>query len=592
MVTMNNLFLGTVGLDQGLYVLTSPDGALWSPPRRAISGTWASQVPPALVASASALTMLVLGLDAYYYVTSSPDAAAWTAPKRVFADWRGTLSPGLGALNGTLYAALVGADKNVYVASSADGSDWSAPAQCADAQSAVSVTVTAFKGALYLGIVALDGSLTVTSSLDGQTWRPPVPIVPGWQTDQPLALAGFDDKLYAVTRGRDGNLYSFTSSDGSTWSAPAQLLAGWQGTLGVGLAASDRLALSLVGADNQLYVSTSSEGASWSTPSTIVTAPWHTANPLSIAAGALPPPVQALSGYESQVFTWSMADAFNEAPKGTTQTARLGLGVRWGVLQKVSGFQNQDRVNGIVVMLSPYTINGEGAVTTSVLPAYSPSGQMILNTDYSKYWWLMGCGVQISPDSASPALLVAAAPTGTIDMNSVTSSLSISAGFFGDQPTVNGGFSNSFTTSFPDFSVADLSELEGSALKTLYYMSAYSAGKFEPDGQGPLSWDENINASDPAFVDSLARQASVTNGGALHLHGPAANAYQSSLPVLSQGIWMVDRSFVGITTFTVEFFITCVAWHKNLASTYAKTDPRRFSLSFTIDWSQVPGQGP
>jgi hypothetical protein len=591
MVNVNKFFVGTVGLDQGLYIMASPDGATWAPPRRALGDDWRAPLPPALVGSATALTMMAVGLDSSYYVTSSPDGASWSSPTRVFDGWQAGAAPNLCAVDGKLHAALVGLDGQVYVAASADGRSWGAPVGCQGAKTTTPAAIAGFAGSLYLAVVAPDGSLTVASSADGVNWRAPTPIVASWHTDQPLALASFADRLVVAARGRDGNIYVLTSTDGTSWSAPTQVLAGWSGALGLGLAASDRLALSLVGDDGKLYVATSSDGASWSSPTALVTGQWRTSQPLTITSGSLAPPVQPLSGYESRVFTWTMGDVFGEASSGTNQTARLGVGVRWGVLQKVSGFQNHDRVNGIVIMLSPYTINGEGAVTTSVIPAYKPSGQMILNTDYSKYWWLMGCGVQISPDDPS-TILVAASPTGTVDMNSVTSSISISAGFFGDQPTANGGFSNSFTTSFPDFSVADLSELEGAALKTLYYMSAYSGGRFKPDGQGPLSWDENLHSDDPKFISQLADQASVTDGGALHLHGPSPNAYQSSLPVLSQGIWMVDRAFVGTTTFTVDFFITSVAWHKNLGGTYAKTDLRRFSLDFFVDWSQVPGQGP
>jgi hypothetical protein len=289
---------------------------------------------------------------------------------------------------------------------------------------------------------------------------------------------------------------------------------------------------------------------------------------------------QALRGYQSQLSQFTLIDQYNEA-NGATQTAELGIGASWGILGQISG-TDSEHVNGIMISLAP---SSSGAASSSVMA--STSGQMLMSTKYSQYWWLLGAGVQIQPDSASPVTLAVAGPIGTQDMNTVSTSVSIGAGFFGGDPTANGSYSTSFSTSFSDFQVSDLSQLQGSALKTLYYMSSYSDGQFYPDGRNYLTWQENLDPLSPDFLSDLQSRA----GGPFRVHQPSYNAWQSSLPLISQGIWVVDQAFTGVTTFSITTYLTFAAWHLNFESAYAAVYPVCQTTSFQVDWSQVPGQG-
>lgn len=232
------------------------------------------------------------------------------------------------------------------------------------------------------------------------------------------------------------------------------------------------------------------------------------------------------------------------------QTASIQLVCRYGIAQKLTEYGGR---NGILVALG----SDQGGVASNV-----QSGSMMVDNSNDKYWFTKSAHVQIE---SGPGLTLVMEGPGTTAINeTVSSSINFGAGFFGDAPTVNGGYSSSISKSIQDFAVIDQSQLDKGQVDHLYHLAATpDAGAFTTD-KDAFTWDDN-----PSEPPDLAK---------------------SNLPMISEGFWVCDEGFAGKSSFTISVTHVLLALDES-----AKWDPDSFqetSYSATlalpeIDWSTV-----
>jgi hypothetical protein len=249
--------------------------------------------------------------------------------------------------------------------------------------------------------------------------------------------------------------------------------------------------------------------------------------------------------------TQDLPDAFGFAGSNK-QTAAIQLVCRYGVAQQLTEYGNR---NGILVALGP---DQGGTVASNV---QATGGSLMVDNSDDKYWFTKSALVEID---SGPGMALANEGPGTTAVNeAVASSISFSAGFFGDQPTANGSFSSSVTTEMADFAVTDQSQLQAGQVKHLYRLAATSAGAFDSDSDA-FKWDDS-----PVEPPALAR---------------------SNLPLVSQGFWVCNEGFTGTSSFSITVTHVLLATDESLSIPPDSSKETSYVATLRlppIDWSAI-----
>jgi len=280
-------------------------------------------------------------------------------------------------------------------------------------------------------------------------------------------------------------------------------------------------------------------------------------------------------------WTKTLDDSFGEADDGrpTSQDSQVQMNCTYAICKQMAEFGNK---SGILIHLCP-SVAGAQATTVSG----SKSGMMMLDTTWSKYWFITAIKVKIYPDDASQAAGVKIgydAPPTTENNHQIDSSISVNAGFFGGTPTGGVAASCSFSTTIGDFKVDNNSDFGKGVLEHNYSMAATKQGPFDPKGGG-INWWSGLLGGWGFLIH--ADSGGGLFGGIMGTPNDPPDAAVSNLPIASQGLWVVPDEFSGQTTFTVEFEILYLAAHTNALGPYIHSDKADFSQTFVIDWSQI-----
>jgi hypothetical protein len=238
-------------------------------------------------------------------------------------------------------------------------------------------------------------------------------------------------------------------------------------------------------------------------------------------------PLQGIFGPEKNELICS--DVYDEAD-GATQTARVALSFYW-----TSSKKNPDHGGNNAFFINLGSGNAGAGTERSTVTA-STTGNMMMNTYWSQYWYTWQIDVEIFPDQESVGkvkLVVDGPPTSQVN-TTVSSSISCSGGFFGDQVTGSFGLSSSQSETYPDIGIKNVSDNAAGKLYHVYYPEA-----LEGD---PLSFGAPKDAP--------------------------AQCY-SNIPIISQGLWVWEPDLLGSTIFTVRVRQTLMAAHVNFAEVYS-----------------------
>ena len=209
----------------------------------------------------------------------------------------------------------------------------------------------------------------------------------------------------------------------------------------------------------------------------------------------------------------------------------------------------------------------------------SGSGDLIANTDKMIGWYLSQTTVRIDVGAGFKYAYVQ--PTTQVCTGSVTSSISLSAGMFGNVPTAGADFSTSYTQNISDITIDDRSL---DSIVQTYTLSASTGGAYKQPSdlmhRGVLS-DSLYSVSDIATAN---------------------------LPIITQGVWSAPEGFNGIVPLEIKIemqlnFVQLVNAVPSLLSfsgigllvraTGEKVDSVQLtqvgSFSWDIPFSTVPG---
>ena len=279
-----------------------------------------------------------------------------------------------------------------------------------------------------------------------------------------------------------------------------------------------------------------------------------------------------------------MGDTWGETSDNGHQTAEITIQARWSVLESFKSVESSKIANGLAIMLSPVDQGGQAEAVTTV--DSSTNGEMLMSTEYSRYWYLCGVCVGIWCHDDSPVHLVADSPGTTEYTHHKSSTISGSAGTFNGDPTTNGSFSNSFSTDLKDFGIENATDKSAGELKHAYYFAAFDGGEMKTDGNF-LNWADLWSKSDEDLIHQCCQP--LTYGYASN-YAPPQLCY-SNFPIFSQGIWTVDKSYTGKSTFYIDVRGVWAGIHSNAIKDYAKVHKHLTRAEFTVDWSGIEGQG-
>jgi hypothetical protein len=234
-------------------------------------------------------------------------------------------------------------------------------------------------------------------------------------------------------------------------------------------------------------------------------------------------PSQGIFGPEKNELICS--DVYDEAD-GATQTARVALSFYWTSSKKVPDYGGN---NAFLINLGSGIAGTERSTVTA-----STTGDMMMNTYWSQYWYTWRIDVEIFPDQESEGkvkLVHDGPPTSQVN-TTVSSSINCSGGIFGDQATGSVGLSSSQSETYPDIGIKNVTDNAAGKLHHVYYPEALE--------EKPYS------------------------DFALTIKDAPAQCY-SNIPIISQGLWVWEPDLLGSTIFTVRVRQILMAAHANAA---------------------------
>lgn len=241
-------------------------------------------------------------------------------------------------------------------------------------------------------------------------------------------------------------------------------------------------------------------------------------------------------------------DVYGEADDGATQTARITLSFYWGFLEKVADYGGK---NAFFINLGTTGANSESSAVTA-----STTGDMMMNTYWSQYWYTWRIDVEIWPDqwSEGKVKIVQDGPTTSQVNTTASSSISISGGAFGDQATGSVGFSSSMSHTYPDIGIKNITNDAAGKLHHIYY-------------------PESLEGKAIADIANAPKDA-------------PAQCY-SNIPIISQALWVCEPDFRESTVFTVRIFHTLVAAHSNFATNNTEYGSHEHVAVIEVDWQTL-----
>ena len=240
----------------------------------------------------------------------------------------------------------------------------------------------------------------------------------------------------------------------------------------------------------------------------------------------------------------SLKDPYDES--GTIpQTAQIQLDCTYNLVGDVEG---TDGKNGILINLGALTTGEEATTATSAI-----SGQMMLNTHWSQYYytWQVDVMVMVDAQSRGKVNILQEGPPTTPESKVITSSTSFNAGFNGDEPTGGVTLGSSTSQTLPDFAVQNTSQHLNGILNHRYYLASL--------GDNPCGFGNPKSAPEQAY---------------------------SNIPIISQGLWVTDTTFTEKTTFEILIQMQLIAAHANFVENVAKYSPLSLNTYFEVDWGQ------
>ena len=243
---------------------------------------------------------------------------------------------------------------------------------------------------------------------------------------------------------------------------------------------------------------------------------------------------------------FSLSDPYDE--DGGEQIASINSQVSWRITKDIDGIDNK---NGVYIYLGSIGDSQEASYVTA-----SKSGEMMLNTTWSQYWYVFDTTVDITIDDKSKGkvTLFKDSPLTTAESTTISSSISFGAGCFGDIPTANASYGTSTSETLPDFALQNMSSHPEGILSHKYYAAS-------------LEGDPVHNVTDTPKAAPV-------------------QAY-SNIPIISQGLWVADSSYKGVTTFTITLNINLVAAHMNALKWSTQYSDYSVTQTFTINWDDI-----
>lgn len=256
-------------------------------------------------------------------------------------------------------------------------------------------------------------------------------------------------------------------------------------------------------------------------------------------------PSQGFFGPEKNELICS--DVYDEAD-GATQTARIALSFHW-----VTGSETSyGGKNAFLINLG--STKGAGMESSAVTA--STTGDMMMNTYWSQYWYTWQIDVEIWPDQGSEGnvKIVDDGPITSQLTTTISSSLNCSAGVFGDQATGSVGYSSSQSANYPDMGIKNITDNAAGKLHHIYY-------------------PESLEGKAIADIAGAPKDA-------------PAQCY-SNIPIISQALWVCEPDFRESTVFTVRILHTLVAAHSNFATNKTEYVAHEHFALIEVDWQTL-----
>lgn len=297
------------------------------------------------------------------------------------------------------------------------------------------------------------------------------------------------------------------------------------------------------------------------------------------------------SFYQQWPLNWSSQFFGGTGDGYSQQIAELSGRVYYMVLYNLTEFP--DKIGLLVSLMDPRNSLSNGSAGESYITG-SNSGTMCsdfsdsdIHRSQNKGWFLVGCATEITTNESS-AILHQWAPLNTNDAHTVSSSISISAGFMGRAATGSGSYSNSFSSTIDDIIYSDGTDNDPSLpiQRTLQVMGAHSKGQFEINGE-TVSFTTLMEANDnPSQFNSDLASGLSSNPGLIP-HDPARNSYINQ-PLVNQALFLLDSDISNDVVVYLNMQAVFGAVSQNFEmSYYGDSSYQQFHLGFVVPFSQI-----
>jgi hypothetical protein len=256
--------------------------------------------------------------------------------------------------------------------------------------------------------------------------------------------------------------------------------------------------------------------------------------------------------------TYVLPDYYGEAAPGTTQAASVAIKLRYRIFQNLPQYGGR---NGILIALFPEAKGTEGSFVQA-----SPTGKMMMDTYWSKYWFTESVDVTmqdyVGSGHKAGTTLIYDGPANTPTSQTLTSAISVAGGFSGNGPNLSGGYNSTDATTIVDFKLQNTTSND--IVKHRYQMAATPSG-------GVYNDPDDIFSGFPVGAPYDPPAISVDN-----------------LPLVSQAFWICQPGFHGTSYFCVEVDHTLMALHCNANGGKYKFQRCIHQLSVPLfDWSSI-----